>query len=282
MGKQKTKTIEKLTIVDDFMFGAVMSNPKLCKPLLEMILRKKIARIEYPELQKTIDKQYGSKGVRLDVYVEDNEQTVYNIEIQTTKKKYLSKRTRYYQGMIDLNIIDKGQDYGDLKKSFVIFICTYDPFGEDRYVYTFENRCIENPDLALGDEATKIILNIKGKVGDISDELKATLKFMDGKASESEYTDELKNEVESVQKSEKWRREFMTLLMRDRENRKLGGYDKTVSVVRKGQLRGLTDDVIADLVGIDVLTVGMITDCIANHPEWDDEDVADWLVDETE
>ena len=81
MGNRKKKELKDLTIVDDFMFGAVMSNPKLCKPLLEMILEKRIQRIEYPELQKTIDKQYGSKGVRLDVYVEDDENTVYNIEI---------------------------------------------------------------------------------------------------------------------------------------------------------------------------------------------------------
>ena len=33
-GGTMIKPIEKLTIVDDFMFGAVMSNPKLCKPLL--------------------------------------------------------------------------------------------------------------------------------------------------------------------------------------------------------------------------------------------------------
>ncbi len=57
------------------------------------------------------------------------ENTVYNIEIQATKFKYLAKRMRYYQGLIDLNIIDKGEEYSSLKKSFVIFICTYDPFG---------------------------------------------------------------------------------------------------------------------------------------------------------
>ena len=75
------KQLEELTIVDDFMFGAVMKNPKRCKPLLEYILGVKIKKIEYPELQKTIDKQYKSKSVRLDVYVEDDKHTVYNIEI---------------------------------------------------------------------------------------------------------------------------------------------------------------------------------------------------------
>ena len=143
------KPIEKLTIVDDFMFGAVMSNPKLCKPLLELILGVKILKIEYPELQKVINERYGSKGIRLDVYVEDEAGTVYNVEIQTTDKGHLPRRTRYYQGMIDLNILNRGEDYASLRRSFVIFICTYDPFGKGRWVYTFENRCREDQDIAL-------------------------------------------------------------------------------------------------------------------------------------
>ena len=68
----------------------------------------------------------GSKGIRLDVYVEDEAGTVYNVEIQTTDKKNLPKRLRYYQGMIDLNILNRGEDYASLRRSFVIFICTLD------------------------------------------------------------------------------------------------------------------------------------------------------------
>lgn len=279
VGKRTKKELKDLTIVDDFMFGAVMSNPKLCKPLLEMILETKIRKIEYPELQKTIDKQYGSKGVRLDVYVEDEENTVYNIEIQTSKKKYLPKRTRYYQGMIDLNIIDSGDEYAKLKKSYVIFICTYDPFGEGRYIYTFENRCLQNLDLALGDEATKIILNTKGTIGEISDELKAALKYMDGCEPESEYAKNLKDEVEDVRVSERWRREFMTLLMRDKENRKAGRYENAVSFVR--EFYGDVDDSrIMSSAKISQEIFDAILSCIADHPDWDDEDVADWLIDE--
>ena len=42
--------------------------------------------------------------------------------MQTTLKKDLPKRSRYYQGMIDLNLIERGAKYRDLKSSFVIFI----------------------------------------------------------------------------------------------------------------------------------------------------------------
>ena len=64
--------------------------------------------------------------------------------------------------------LEKGEDYASLKKKFVIFICTYDPFGTGRRVYTFENRCIEDTSIALGDEATTIILNAKGTVGEVN------------------------------------------------------------------------------------------------------------------
>lgn len=49
------------TITDNFIFGAVMQNPKLCKALLECILNIKIRQIKYPELEKTISKGVGSK-----------------------------------------------------------------------------------------------------------------------------------------------------------------------------------------------------------------------------
>lgn len=60
--------------------------------------------------------------------------------------------TIYYQGMIDLNILEKGDNYKNLKRSFVIFVCTFDLFGEGRHIYTFENRCIQNLELSLGDD----------------------------------------------------------------------------------------------------------------------------------
>ena len=37
--------------------------------------------------------------------------------------------------------LDKGMDYMQLKQSFVIFVCTFDPFQLGRHIYTFTNRC---------------------------------------------------------------------------------------------------------------------------------------------
>ena len=268
------KRLEELSITDDFMFGAVMRDPRRCKPLLELILGIKIYHIEYPELQKAISERYDSKSIRLDVYVEDDTGTVYDIEIQTTNKKHLPRRVRYYQGLIDLNILEKGEDYRALRKSYVIFIATYDPFGKGRYVYTFENRCREDLELPLGDDAVKIVLNTKGAVGEISEDLKDLLQFMDGMEPGSDYTRDLKKAVEEVRLDEKWRREYMVMNELLKENRRMGGNIRTVSQIRQNR-KELTRDAIARYMLVDPVIVATIISTIDAHPDWDDEEIAE-------
>ncbi|NBJ83873.1 Rpn family recombination-promoting nuclease/putative transposase, partial [bacterium 1XD42-94] len=98
---------EELSISNDFLFGKVMQNPELCKELLQRILPDlNIERIEYPELQKSINMDMDARSVRLDVYVKDEKEVVYDIEMQVSHTKELPKRSRYYQSMIDLQLID--------------------------------------------------------------------------------------------------------------------------------------------------------------------------------
>ena len=116
--KKHFKEYEELCFTDDYMFCMILTTRlDLCKELLELILDIKIRKVEIAEQQKNVDITYDGKGVRFDVYVDDAENTVYDIEMQTTRQKDLPKRTRYYQGMIDLNLIQKGMRYSELKNS---------------------------------------------------------------------------------------------------------------------------------------------------------------------
>ena len=91
------ENIDELTIMNDVVFGVVMRQEKYCKPLLEFILGIKIKKIVYENDQETISAPViKAKSIRLDVYVEDNAGTVYDIEVQTTNKYNVGKRTRYY------------------------------------------------------------------------------------------------------------------------------------------------------------------------------------------
>ena len=216
-------TWEEIGLSNDFLFGKVMQNPVLCKKLLERILPDlQIERIEYPELQKPIRPDVDARSVRLDVYVKDDKDTVYDIEMQTVDTGELPKRSRYYQGMMDLQLIDRGETYKKLNRSFVIFICLKDIFGKGRHIYTFENICKEDKTLHLEDGTAKIFLNADSQMDDVSEELKAFLNYVAGKETTDAYVEELEEAVNEAKKNREWRHEYMTLLMRDQENQEIG------------------------------------------------------------
>ena len=172
------KTFDELTIADDFMFSKVMLNEKLAKHFLEVILGCKIKSISYPECEYFINIRYDAKSVRLDVILEDDTHTIYNLEMQTAKKPGLVKRSRYYQDLIDLDLLQKGADYDSLNHSLVIFICTFDPFDEDRSIYRFRNVCQQNLALELKDGTEKVFVNTKGHLGDVDEEYKQVMNIL--------------------------------------------------------------------------------------------------------
>lgn len=208
---------ENLKISNDFMFAKVMRNPELCKGMLERLLDISIDHIEYPEEQKVIDISKDSKNVRLDVYLKDDKGTVYNVEIQTTNSYNLPKRTRFYQGMIDLNAIEKGVDYRELPQSFVIFICTFDAFKQGCFRYTFQNMCEEDNKLQLKDGTTKIFFNTAGTRGRISKSTQNILQFIESNTVGDDFTQKLLQEIQKIKENKEWKVEYMTLLMREQE-----------------------------------------------------------------
>ena len=220
---EMTTSWESLGICNDFLFGKIMQDPELCKELLQRILPDlEIDHIEYPELQKAIKPDADAKSVRLDVYVRDDKNTTYDIEMQVVNTGELPKRTRFYQAMLDLQMIDKGQSYRRLKPSYVIFICPFDMFAKGRHMYTFENICKEDHNITLGDETTKIFLNADSSMDDVGKELRAFLDYVAGKNSEDDYVKRLEAAVKEAKKNREWRHEYMTLLMRDQENIEMG------------------------------------------------------------
>lgn len=222
----KQKEYEKLELKDDFMFVKVMQNEAICKEFLEHLMDIKIDNITYPERQKSLKITSEGKGVRLDVYVQDDEDVIYDAEMQQKSKKEISeqlpKRSRYYQGMIDLSLLEKGVSYQYLNETYIIFICTYDPFGKELYKYTFENVCKEDNSLYLTDGAKRVFFNVKGKKGNISEQTKAILEYIDKSSANDNLTKKLEKEVEKVRKNERWRREYMKTLLHDEEVRQEG------------------------------------------------------------
>ena len=228
---KQAQSYNSLRITNDFLFSKVMRNEKLCRQLLEVILNTQIEHIEYQEEEKWIDITMESKSIRLDVFIKDGKKTVYNIEMQTANPGNLPKRSRYYQGMIDLNLIEKGEDYNQLNKSYVIFICTKDIFGKGRAIYTFENLCLEDTKIHLNDETTKIFLNPVSDMEDVDEELKNFLLYLSKGIISDKFTEELEKEVEKVKKNEEWEVEYMTLHMIKRESYEEGRIEGKIEIL---------------------------------------------------
>ncbi len=124
--------------------------------------------------------------------------------------------------MIDLDVLGKGKDYIELKKSYVIFICTFDPFDLGEKIYTFSNRCHERGELELGDDTSKIFLNAKGTKGNVERDIDSFLAYVDGKEAEGKFTQDIAAEVERVKQHNETKVEYMTLMMELKEQRREG------------------------------------------------------------
>ena len=139
------KPLKELTIKDNFLFGAVMCEEENCRRFLEMLLGFPILRVEVSK-EKSIAYHPEYKGVRLDVYARDEDETHYNVEMQAIREDALGRRSRYYHSQLDMELLDRGLKYSSLPNTYVIFICDFDPFGAEKYCYTFESMCRESPE----------------------------------------------------------------------------------------------------------------------------------------
>ena len=243
------RSYEELNFSDDFMFCKVLiNNLDLCKELLELVLDVPIREIRISNSQKSIDITYDGKGVRFDVYVEDEANTVYDIEMQNITRKDLPKRMRYYQGMIDLNLIEKGSSYNELRKSYIIFICKEMPFEKNLPVYTFKNVCVQDNSISLGDDTVKVVLNASGNREGLSSEMCAFLDFVKENKVESKLTKDLQNAVNAAISKKEWEVEYMTwnLALQDAkiEGREEGIEQGIESTIRTFKKYDAEDDVI--------------------------------------
>ena len=262
---------DAITIKNNFLFQETLRNKSLCKQLLERVLHIQVKTIRYMETEKTMKAKLSSKNTRLDVYVEDKDGNVSDIEMQTTDTKSvinyderdektiireLPLRTRYYQNIIGTNMLRKGMHYRELKKAYVIFICTFDPFGAGLPVYHFTYRCKENGNLQMGDLTENIFLNVKAADKTDDEELAAFLCYVNGQKPDSSFTKKLDEEATRIKNNDDWRLKAMTLDMEIKDmkkriakrEREKGKQESKIEIAKK-----LLDD------GMDVSKVAKLT-----------------------
>ena len=228
------KELEDMNLVDNFLFGTAVSNeeygPLIAGTILETIFHRKI-KIKNVQSEKVVwPTNPELHGIRLDAYIEEETVAVelgniYDIEPEkkSGEKTLLPKRCRYYHNRIDENQLKAGKEYYLLPTVWVIFITTFDPFSENRMVYTIRRRCVEEPEMPYDDGESTLFLYTKGTNGNPPDDLRDLLRYMNETTSENACNPSLKRVqdcIDKIKQNPTVRREYMDLQeFIDRERR---------------------------------------------------------------
>ena len=205
--KYTLKPYDELFFTDDFLFTKIMRDPQIAKGVVQNLLGIKVKKIEFITSQYSIDELYGGKGIRPDAYLEDEDKVI-DIEMQTVIKKDEGLRMRYYQSMMDIDHLNRGEGYSDLKESYVVFICLDDPLGGGKPVYNFVTKEAKG-ELILNDRIHKVIYNASSFEKAENPDVRAFLEFVKRHSATDRLTKEIQSAVDSCKNHQKWRAEYM-------------------------------------------------------------------------
>lgn len=244
--RRERRPLEELNLMDDFLFQQMLEQEadgeEFCRILLSTILGKSIRKVRIIPQKNILGVDTSRHGIRMDAYIEDisDEEVIpgtemvdaqimrdiYDIEPNNTyEKKTLPKRMRYYHGLIDTQLLAADMSYEKLPNVIIIVILPYDPFGQNRVVYTIQNQCVENPLLPYEDGAKKIFLYTKGTEGNPSQALRDMLKYLE-KTNDENVTNQDIDTIHHLVKKVKRRKEVGISYMKsweiDQMNREEG------------------------------------------------------------
>ena len=264
---------DSLTFANNYVFLEVMNNKKRCQYLIERILHIPIKEIlQIVTERHTNSPRISSKSIRLDVYVEIPDGTVIDLEMQVTGKgstvyrdkdeetveRELPLRSRYYQSLISMDMLRRGVKYTKLRKSYVVFICTFDPYGKGLPVYHFTNRSREDDSLEMGDLTENIFLNARAADKTDDRELAAFLRYVNNGQIQNEFTQEIDDETKRVRRDTDWRERVVTWEMDLRimqDDAREAGKKEGIALAKKEfaealRKKGMSEAEIEELTGV--------------------------------
>ena len=222
--KKENKNQVYFGLTNDIIFGWIMKSDENCLAIIRAILPElNITSIVHKEAQHDITPVTSARGVRFDAVVQDDQKRYYDIEMQVENTGDLGKRTRYYQSQIDNETLTKGQTFHELKESFVIFLCAFDPFDYGLRRYQFHQYEDSIRDLRLDTQSHVIFINAKGTKGEVSSDLAGIIDVMNQKPNQTNsLASKLMKEIDYYNQNPEKRRELMDYETRLKDERLIG------------------------------------------------------------
>lgn len=163
MEVQESRSLQDLNLVDRFLFDETMEVPGMYQIMVNILLENKVTLLDRVQTEKEFRISPELRSVRLDVVSMDTTGKLYYTEMQKKNTGNLLRRSRYYQGQLDVSLLEPGSvDFNMLNDTCLILITPFDLFGKGLYRYTFSGVCEECPELRLRDGAVRVFINTKG------------------------------------------------------------------------------------------------------------------------
>ena len=203
--------LDQMNLLDRFLFNETVEDPEIYRAVVEILMEGHIALLDWAQTEKELRVSPELRQVRLDVIGMDADGGVYQLEMQQNNTYNLPKRSRYYQGQIDVSLLDPGSvNFNELNDLTMILVAPFDIFGYGLYRYTFEEYCHEVPGLKLNDGARRIFINTNGRNSDqFSGEFLEFMEYINsttdeiGAKTKSERIRQIHTRVRNIRKSEK-------------------------------------------------------------------------------
>ncbi len=162
--QQNTKAIEQIiddmNLFDDDLMSMVFDeNIPATELLLKIILKRDditvISVVGQREFQNPV---VGGRDIRLDILAKDSTEKYYDIEVQRKPEGAHVRRARFNSSMMDSRMLKAGQEFSELRDSYMIFITQTDIFGYGIPIYTV-NRYFEEIDIPFNDGSHIVYVN---------------------------------------------------------------------------------------------------------------------------
>ena len=151
-----------------------------------------------------------------------------------------------------------------LKKSYVIFVCMFDVFGQGMKSYRFRTMCENVQGLPLDDGRYIIVVNTKGRDGGSGHGMDAFFKYLNGgvssigtgKDSDDELVKKLDRYVLDINGDEDWRQGYMKYelnLMEKYKDGKAEGINEGVSIGEANERNRMVKEMNANGIPIPVI-----------------------------
>lgn len=128
--------IDRLTLFDDDLMSRVFDkNIEATELVLRIILGRKIKVISVDGQDELKSHEIGGRNITLDVHALDGNGEEIDIEIQGNPEGANIRRARYHSSVIDSRMLREGQNFKELRDSYVIFIYRHDKFRKGLPLY---------------------------------------------------------------------------------------------------------------------------------------------------